>query len=217
MKTAILLEFRKTSLISYNSEIVLQKIRPANSQIPPSQPVKPLLTANPLRSICNGKPQRFEPVIGQARTLLNTIQQDEWMVYWKCRSHIEKVIHGSLTCAFTHYLLHRDLNAIYKEEAALAAQKEIIKQAEQKRAVITLLEIRERTTKWAEDEVEKTRNALRQAEIAAEKKAKAEINAQKRTNKTWFKEVKVNLKARPRLRTSPCWGGWVFCRWKIKS
>ncbi len=43
----------------------------------------------------------------------------------------------------------------------------------------------------------------RQAEIAAEKKAKAEINAQKRTKKALFQELKAYLKARPQLAKSP--------------
>ena len=76
-------------------------------------------------------------------------------------------------------------------------QNKITKRAEQKKAVITLLEIKERTTKQAEDKGEKARNALRQPEIDVEKKAKAEITAQKRTKKAWFKEIKAYLKARP--------------------
>ncbi len=63
-KSTILLEFRKTSVISYNSEIILQKIRPANSQVSPSQPVTSLPTANFFRSICNGTPQRSYPIAG---------------------------------------------------------------------------------------------------------------------------------------------------------
>ena len=62
-----------------------------------------------------------------------------------------------------------------------------------------MLEIKERATKQAEDEVEKTMNALRQAEIAEEKKSKAEINSRKKTTKAWFKEVKTYLKAKPLL------------------
>ncbi len=76
-------------------------------------------------------------------------------------------------------------------------QKKITKRAEQKKTGITLLEIQERTTKQAEDEGEKARNALRQPEIDVEKKAKTEITVQKRTKKAWFKEIKAYLKARP--------------------
>ncbi len=65
-----------------------------------------------------------------------------------------------------------------------------------------MLEIKERTTKQAGDEVENTRNALRQAEIAVEKKAKAEINAEKKTKKAWFKEFKAYLKVKLLLATS---------------
>ncbi len=84
---------------------------------------------------------------------------------------------GSLTSAFTHHLLDRDLDATYKEAAANAARKKITGRAAQKERVITVREIRGRTTK--------------RAEIAAEKKAKAEINARKRTKKALFKVVKA--------------------------
>ena len=40
-KSTILSAFRKTGLIPYISEIVLQKVSPANSQTPPSQPITP--------------------------------------------------------------------------------------------------------------------------------------------------------------------------------
>ena len=55
-KSTILSTFRKTGLIPYNPEIVLQKIRPANSQISPSQPVTPSPTATLFRGICNKTP-----------------------------------------------------------------------------------------------------------------------------------------------------------------
>lgn len=72
-ESTIFSAFRKTHLIFYNLEIVLQKIRPANSQIPPSQPVTPPFFANPFSSICNKTRQQYEQVVGQAYTLLNTI------------------------------------------------------------------------------------------------------------------------------------------------
>ena len=201
-KSTILSAFRKTSWISFNSEIVLQKIRPTNGQISPSQPVTLLPTANSFRGICNRTPQRYEQVVVQARTLLNTIQQDKRLVHRKFQSYLEHFIRGLLTSAFNHYHLDRDLNAIYKEKAARTAQKTIPRLAAQKRRVITLLEIRGRTIKQAENNVEKTRNALRQTEIAVEKKAKAKINIRKKTKKAWFKDVKVYLKARSWLATS---------------
>ncbi len=80
-KSTILSAFKKTGLISYNPEIVLQKIRPANSQTPPFQPVTSPLPSDPFSGICNETPQRCEQVVGQARTLLNTIQQDERLVH----------------------------------------------------------------------------------------------------------------------------------------
>ena len=88
-KSTILSAFRKTGLIPYNPEIVLQKIRPANSQTPPSRPVTPPPPANPFSGICNETPRRCEQVVGQARTLLNTIQQDERLVHRKFRPHLE--------------------------------------------------------------------------------------------------------------------------------
>ncbi len=94
------------------------------------------------------------------------------------------------------------MDATYKEEAASAARKKLIGRVAQKGGVVIVHEIRGRITKQAEDEVEKARNSLRQAEIAVEKKAKAEINAQKRTKKALFKEVKAYLKARSQLPKS---------------
>ncbi len=55
-KSTIFSVFRKTGLIPYNPEIILQKIRPANGQIPPSRPVTPPPTPTPFRSICNKTP-----------------------------------------------------------------------------------------------------------------------------------------------------------------
>ena len=135
--------------------------------------------------------------------MLNTIQQDKRLVHRKFRPHLERFICGSLTSAFTHYLLDRDLDATYKEAAARAARKKLTGRVAQKGGVITVREVRGRITKRAEDEVEKARNALKRAGIAAEKKAKAGgINARKRTKKALFKEVKAYLKARPQLATS---------------
>ncbi len=84
---------------------------------------------------------------------------------------------GSLTNAFTHHFLDRDLDATYKEAAANAARKKITGRGAKKEMVITVSEIRGRTTK--------------RAEIAAEKKAKAEVNAGKRRKKALFKVVKA--------------------------
>ena len=124
-KSTILSALKKTGLIPYNPEIVLQKIRPANSQTPPSRPVTPLPPANLFSGICNKTLRRCEQVVGQARTLLNTIPQDERLVHQKFRPHGERFIRGSLTSAFTHYLLDRDLDATYKEAAACAARKKL--------------------------------------------------------------------------------------------
>ncbi|MCJ1349797.1 hypothetical protein MMC31_008038 [Peltigera leucophlebia] len=187
---------------AYNSEIVLQKIRPANSQTPPSRPVTPPPPANPFSGICDETPRRCEQVVGQARTLLNTFQQGERLVHRKFRPHLERFIRGSLTSAFTHYLLDRDLDATFKEAPARAARKKLTGRVAQKGRVIILREVRGRITKRAEDEVEKARNAVRRAEIAAGKKEKAEIIAQKRTKKALFKEVKAYLEARPQLPKS---------------
>lgn len=55
-KSTILSVFRKTSLIPYNPEIILPKIRLANSQIPLSQLIIPPLLANLFSGICNKIP-----------------------------------------------------------------------------------------------------------------------------------------------------------------
>lgn len=52
----ILLAFRKTGLISYNPEIILQKICPANSQTSPSQPITSSPPANSFSDIYNKIP-----------------------------------------------------------------------------------------------------------------------------------------------------------------
>ena len=62
---------------------------------------------------------------------------------------------GSLTSAFTHHLHDRDLDATYKEAAANAARKKITKRVAKKEKVITMSEIRRRTTKRAEIAAEK--------------------------------------------------------------
>ncbi len=80
--------------------------------------------------------------------------------------------------------------------SGIYSTKEITRPVAQKKRVITLREIRGKTTKRAEDEAEKAKNALRRAGIAAEKKAKAEINTQKKTKNALFKVVKTYLKAR---------------------
>ena len=50
--------------------------------------------------------------------------------------------------------------------------------------------IRRRTTKRAEDVVEKTRNTSIRAKITAEKRAKAEINTQRKTKELGSKKSK---------------------------
>ena len=101
---------------------------------------------------------------------------------------MERFIRGFLTSAFTYYLLDRKLDATYKEAAARAAQNKTTERVAQKGGVITVREVRGKIAKRAEDEVEKARNALRQAEIAAERKEKAEINARKKTKKLCSKK-----------------------------
>lgn len=102
--------------------------------------------------------------------------------------HLEKLIRGSLTSAFTHYFLDWDLDIAYKEAAAARAarKKKVTGQIAQKGDVIIVREVRGRIAKQAEDEVEKARNALRRAEIAAEKKEKAEVNARKKRQKKLY-------------------------------
>ena len=201
-KSTIFLAFRKTGLISYNPEIVLQKICSANSQIPLSRPVTPSSPSNSFSGIYNKTPRRYEQVIGQIRTLFNTIQQDKQLVYQKFWPYFEWFIYGSFTSSFTHYLLNQDLNATYKKAAAHAAQKKFTGRVAQKGRVVIIREIRGRITKQAENKVKKAKNALRGAEIAIEKKEKAEIKAQKRTKKALFKKVKAYLKTRPQLGKS---------------
>lgn len=71
-KFTIFLVFRKTDLISYNPEIVLQKIRPANSKTTPFSPIILPLSVNLFSGICNKTPQQCKQVVGQACILLNT-------------------------------------------------------------------------------------------------------------------------------------------------
>lgn len=117
-KKTLLSEFKKTGLILHNPEVVLQKICPANSHTPPSRPLTPSPPANPFSGICNKTPRRCERDVGQAPTLLNTIQQDKRLVHQKFRPHLERLIRSSLTSTFTHYLLDRVLDANYNEAAA---------------------------------------------------------------------------------------------------
>ena len=116
-KSTIVSAFKKTSLIPSNPEIVLQKnLSCKQLNTPPSQSVTPP-PAKLFSSICNKTPRRCKQVVGQARTPLDTIQQDKRLVHWKFWQHLERFIYGSLTSAVTHYLLHRDLNAKYKVAA----------------------------------------------------------------------------------------------------
>ncbi|MCJ1347006.1 hypothetical protein MMC31_005226 [Peltigera leucophlebia] len=184
-KSTILSAFRKTGLISYNPEIVLQKIRPADSQIPHRDRLHLLHLPILL-------------VVSATKHLDN----DKRLVHRKFQPHLERFIRCFHTSAFTHHLLDRDLDATYKEAAARAAQKRLTGRIAQKGGVITMREIKGRITKQAKDEVQKARNALRRAEIATEKKAKARINARKGTRKALFKEVKAYLKARSQLAKS---------------
>ncbi len=150
-KSTILSAFRKTGLIPFNLKIVLQKICPANSQTPPSRPVTPPPPANLVSGICNKTPRRCEQVVGQARTLLNTIQEDKRLVHRKFQSHLERFICGSLTSAFIHYLFDRDLDATYKEAAACAAQRKLTGGVVQKGEVVNVREIRGKIIKRADD------------------------------------------------------------------
>lgn len=141
-------------------------------------------------------------MVSQVRILLNIIQLDEQLVHRKFWLYLEQFICDSLTSAFTHYLLDRDLDTTYKEAVAHVARKKLTGRVVQKEGMVTRREIRGKITKRAEDKVEKARNALRRAKIATKKKEKAEINTQKRTKKALFKEVKAYLKARPQLAKS---------------
>lgn len=89
-----------------------------------------------------------------------------------------------------------------KRQRHMQQKKKLIGRLAHKGRVVTMREIRKRITKRDKYEVEKARNALRQVEIAAEKKEKAKINTQKRTKKTLFKEVRAYLKVRPQFVTS---------------
>lgn len=70
------------------------------------------------------------------------------------------------------------------DAAARAARKKLTGPAAQKGGGIIVREIRGRIAKRAEDEVEKARNALRRAEIAAEK---AEVKRPEKDKKSFVK------------------------------
>ena len=127
--------------------MVLRKICPANDQLPPSQPVTPTPPANPFSGICKKTPRQCEQVVSQARTLFDKIQKDKRLVHQKFRPHLERFIRGSLTSAFTHYLLDRDLDATYKEAATRAARKKLTGRVAQKGGVITLRKVRGKIAK----------------------------------------------------------------------
>ena len=76
-----------------------------------------------------------------------------------------------------------DLDATY-EAAARAARKKLTGRVAQKGGGIIVREIRGRIAKRAEDEVEKARNALRRAEIAAEK---VEVKRPEKDQKSFVK------------------------------
>ena len=119
-KSTVLSAFKKTDLIPYNPEMVLQKIRTTNHLLPPSRPVTPPPPANPFSGICNETPRRCEKVFSQARTLLNTIQKGKRLVHQKFRPHLWKFIRGFLTSAFTHSLFGREES---KKEASQRTRK----------------------------------------------------------------------------------------------
>lgn len=127
-KFTIVSGFKKTSLIPYDPEIVLQKICFTNSQTFLSWPVTPLSPANLFSDICNKILRECEQIVGKAYILFNIIQQNKQLVYQKFWPYLKQFICSSLISAFTHYLFDQNLDPTYKETAAYAIQKKLTRQ-----------------------------------------------------------------------------------------
>ena len=197
-KSTIKSAFKNTGLIPYNPEIILQKIRAFPKPIRKSTPLPPDRT-NKMTLISATTPHCPHEVKIQAQTLINKMKNDHRLVHPKFPPYLDRFICGSVSNSLRCFITERDLKITYNEAIARAACKKLIGRVAQKGKVITVRDVQAKVTKRAENEVEKARRALDQAEAAELKKENAKIAVQKKIRKQLHKELKVYLKARPTL------------------
>ena len=197
-KPTIQSAFRKTGLIPYNPEVVLQQIRtlPRFTRTITPPPPDP---ANEITSVCTTTPHRPHEIKNQAHTLINSMRRNQRLVHPKFQPYLDRFIWGSVTNFLRCSIAERDLEITHREAIARAARKKLTGRVAQKGGVITVRDVRAKVTKRVETEVEKARKALDRAEAAELKKENARITAHKKLRKQLHKELKAYLKARPVL------------------
>ena len=95
-KSIIQSAFRRTGLILYNDEVVLQQVRAlprfARTITPP--PPDP---TNKVTSICTITPHRLHEIKNQAHILINNMKRDQRLVFSKFQPYLDRFICGSIT------------------------------------------------------------------------------------------------------------------------
>ena len=95
-KSTIKSAFRKTGLIPYNPEIILQKVRalPRSTQtIAPTPPD----SMNKMTSICTTIPHRPHEIKNLAHMLIYSMRREKRLVHPKFQLYLDRFIYGSIS------------------------------------------------------------------------------------------------------------------------
>ena len=136
-KSTIQSAFKRTGLIPYNPEVVLQQVRalPSSTRAitpPPSNPT------NEMSSVCTTTPHRPHEIKNQAITLINSMKRDQRLVHPKFQPYLDWFICGSVTNSLRCSITERNLKITHCEAIARVAQKKLTGRIAQKGEVITV-------------------------------------------------------------------------------
>ena len=104
--------------------------------------------------------------------------------------HVGRFVKGSISSAHARQIVERDLLASHQQSVAKAARKKLDGKVAQK-GVITVGDVRAKTSKCCQNEVEMTRLACERAQLAAEKKQIALDKRYKRIARSVPRQAKL--------------------------
>ena len=158
----ILSSFGNTGLVPYNPDVVIRKLKAIQTRRPATPPPPssaPLLARTPRTTkevVEYG--MRLRMSLAKYKVLDN-----EW------ERHVGRFVKGSISSAHARQIVERDLLASHQQSVAKAARKKLDGKVAQKGGVITVGDIRAKTSKRCQNEVEMTRLAYEWAPLAAER------------------------------------------------
>ena len=182
--STILSSFRNTGLVPYNPNVVIRKLEEIQTRRPATPP--PPLSAPLLART----PRTTKEVVEYGLHLRMSLKKYNVLDNeWDC--HVNRFVKGSISNAHARQIIKRDLRASQQQSIAKAARRKLDGKVAQKGGVITVGDVRAKTSKRCQNEVEKTRLAYERATLAAEKKQIALDKRYKRIARSIPRQAKL--------------------------